>query len=43
MYLANSRLHYDQEFDRRFIKPIRHSRKLNLEAFSPYMGVDLAI
>jgi transcriptional regulator with XRE-family HTH domain len=40
MYTVNSRLPYNQEFDRRFIKYVRHSRNLTLERFSPYMGVD---
>jgi predicted transcriptional regulator len=39
MYTVNSRLPYNQEYDNRFIKPIRHARNLTLVAFSPYMGV----
>lgn len=40
MYTVNSRLPYNQEYDHRYLKPIRHSRNLTLEAFSPYMNVD---
>jgi transcriptional regulator with XRE-family HTH domain len=42
MYTVNSRLPYNMEYDYRFIKPIRHSRNLTLEAFSHYMKVDPA-
>lgn len=33
-------LPYNQEFDHRFIKPIRHARNKTLVEFSKYMGVD---
>jgi DNA-binding transcriptional regulator YiaG len=40
LYTTNSRLPYNQEFDHRFIKYVRHSRNLTLDRFSPYMGVN---
>ena len=42
MYTVNSRLPYKMEYDRRFIKPIRHSRNKTLQEFSHFMGVDSA-
>nr|WP_204415700.1 helix-turn-helix transcriptional regulator [Bacillus tianshenii] len=40
MYTTNSRLPYNQEYDHRFIKPVRHLRNKTLSDFADYMGVD---
>ncbi|OZT14406.1 hypothetical protein CHN50_02195 [Priestia aryabhattai] len=40
MYTTNSRLPYNQEFDHRYIKPIRHLRNKTLHDFAEFMRVD---
>lgn len=40
MYMTNSRLPYNMEYNHKFIKPIRHARNKTLVEFSKYMGVD---
>ncbi|PFK04768.1 hypothetical protein COI97_09160 [Bacillus cereus] len=40
MCTVNSRLPYNQEYDYRFIKPVRHSRNKNLHQFAEFMRVD---
>ncbi|MFI8657992.1 XRE family transcriptional regulator [Priestia megaterium] len=35
-----TRLPYKQEFDHRFIKPVRHLRNKTQQEFSQFMGVD---
>lgn len=38
--MENNRLPYNQEFDYRFIKPVRHLRNKTLVEFSQFMNVD---
>jgi transcriptional regulator with XRE-family HTH domain len=38
-----NRIPYNQEFDYRFIKPVRHSRNKTLVEFEHFMGVDSTV
>lgn len=38
--MENNRIPYKQEFDHRFIKPVRHLRNKTQQDFSHFMGVD---
>ncbi|OJE39916.1 hypothetical protein BAQ49_02805 [Bacillus proteolyticus] len=40
MHTVNSHLPYNQKYDYRFIKPVRHSRNKNLHQFAEFMAVD---
>jgi transcriptional regulator with XRE-family HTH domain len=40
MYTVNSRLPYNQEYDHRFIKPVRMARNKTLKQMEEFMGVD---
>jgi transcriptional regulator with XRE-family HTH domain len=40
LYTTSSRLPYNQEYDHRFIKPIRHLRNKTLNDFAEFMNVD---
>jgi transcriptional regulator with XRE-family HTH domain len=40
VYTTNTRLPYNQEFDYRYIKPVRHIRNKTLHQFAKFMGVD---
>jgi len=38
-----NRIPYNQEFDHRFIKPVRHLRNKTLVEFEHFMGVDSTV